>query len=75
MPEIRMMATTGMLGYGYTEEAFQRGLEQNLDFIAADSGSMDPGPHYLGEGVPFVSRQALKRDLALMLEAAVDKNR
>jgi hypothetical protein len=73
MPEIRMMATTGMLGYGYTEEAFQRGLEQNLDFIAADSGSMDPGPHYLGEGVPFVSRQALKRDLALMLEAAVDK--
>ena len=73
MPEIRMMATTGMLGYGYTEEAFQRGLEQNLDFIAADSGSMDPGPHYLGEGVPFVSRQALKRDLSLMLEAAVDK--
>ncbi|MDE0813314.1 MAG: acyclic terpene utilization AtuA family protein [Alphaproteobacteria bacterium] len=73
MPEIRMMATTGMLGYGYTEKAFQRGLEQNLDFIAADSGSMDPGPHYLGEGVPFVSRQALKRDLSLMLEAAVDK--
>ena len=61
MPEMRMMATTGMLGYGYTEEAFRRGLEQKPDFIAADGGSMDPGPYYLGEGIPFVSRKAMKR--------------
>ncbi len=74
MPEMRMMATTGMLGYGYTEEAFRRGLEQKPDFIAADGGSMDPGPYYLGEGIPFVSRQAMKRDLALMLEAGVEHN-
>ncbi|MEM9684663.1 MAG: acyclic terpene utilization AtuA family protein, partial [Pseudomonadota bacterium] len=72
MPEMRMMATTGMLGYGYTEEAFRRGLSLEPDFIAADGGSMDPGPHYLGEAVPFVSRQAMKRDLALMLEAGVE---
>jgi hypothetical protein len=70
--EIRMMATTGMIGYGYTEEAFRRGLDQGLDFIAADGGSMDPGPHYLGEGIPFVSRAAIKRDLSLMLEAAIE---
>jgi hypothetical protein len=74
MPEVRMMATTGMLGYGYTEQAFRRGLEQDLDFIAADGGSMDPGPHYLGEGIPFVSRQALKRDLSLMIEAGIERN-
>lgn len=74
MPEMRMMATTGMLGYGYTEEAFRRGLEQKPDFIAADGGSMDPGPYYLGEGIPFVSRKAMKRDLALMLEAGVEHN-
>ena len=74
MAEIRMMATTGMLGYGYTEEAFRRGLEQRPDFIAADGGSMDPGPHYLGAGVPFVSRQAIKRDLGLMLEAGIEHN-
>lgn len=73
MPELRMMATTGMLGYGYTEEAFRRGLDQDLDFIAADSGSMDPGPHYLGEGIPFVSRQAIKRDIGLMIEAGVSR--
>ena len=53
MQPLRMMATTGMLGYGYTEEAFRRGIAQGLDFIAADGGSMDPGPHYLGEGHPF----------------------
>ncbi|MCG8543359.1 MAG: DUF1446 domain-containing protein [Alphaproteobacteria bacterium] len=74
MAEIRMMATTGMLGYGYTEEAFRRGLEQRPDFIAADGGSMDPGPYYLGAGVPFVSRQALKRDLGLMIEAGIEHN-
>ncbi len=43
MQPLRMMATTGMLGYGYTEEAFRRGVAQGLDFIAADGGSMDPG--------------------------------
>ncbi len=74
MPELRMMATTGMLGYGYTEEAFRRGLEQKPDFIAADGGSMDPGPYYLGEGIPFVSRKAMKRDLALMIEAGIEHN-
>ena len=70
---IRMMATTGMLGYGYTEEAFRGGLAQGLDFIASDAGSMDPGPYYLGAGTAYVSRQATKRDLGLMLEAGVDQ--
>ena len=62
---MRMMATTGLLGYGFGEEAFRRGMDMDLDFIAADGGSMDPGPHYLGEGVPFVTRLAIKRDIGL----------
>ena len=74
MAELKVMATTGMVGYGYTEEAFRNGIAQGMDFIAADAGSMDPGPHYLGEGVPFVSEVAMKRDLSLMLEAAVENN-
>ena len=61
MAELKVMATTGMVGYGYTEEAFRHGISQGMDFIAADAGSMDPGPHYLGEGVPFVSEAAIKR--------------
>ncbi len=71
--QIRMMAATGLLGYGFGEEAFRAGLEMDLDFIAADGGSMDPGPHYLGEGVPFVSRMALKRDIGLMLDGALER--
>lgn len=68
---IKMIAATGMLGYGYTEEAFNRGISLKPDYIASDAGSMDPGPYYLGAGQPFVSRQASKRDLGLMLEAGV----
>ena len=70
---LSMMATTGLLGYGFGEDSFRHGLEVDLDFIAADAGSMDPGPHYLGAGVPFVSRKAIKRDLGLMLEGALEK--
>jgi hypothetical protein len=70
---LSMMATTGLLGYGFGEEAFRYGLEMDLDFIAADAGSMDPGPHYLGAGIPFVSRKAIKRDIGLMLEGALEK--
>lgn len=70
---VRMMAATGLLGYGFGEEAFRCGLDMDLDFIAADAGSMDPGPHYLGEGVPFVTRMAIKRDIGLMLEGALEK--
>ncbi|MGI9411715.1 MAG: acyclic terpene utilization AtuA family protein [Hyphomicrobiaceae bacterium] len=70
---VRMMAATGLLGYGFGEEAFRHGLDMDLDFIAADGGSMDPCPHYLGEGVPFVTRMAIKRDLSIMLEGAVEK--
>ena len=45
-----------MLGYGFTEAAFENALDMGLDLIACDGGSMDPGPYYLGEGTPFVSR-------------------
>jgi len=70
---LQMMATTGLLGYGFSEDAFRHGMGMDLDFIAADGGSMDPGPHYLGAGVPFVSRKSLKRDIGLMLEGALEK--
>ena len=64
---MKLLATSGMLGYGYTEEAFQRTIEQGVDMIGCDAGSMDPGPYYLGAGVPFVSRRAAKRDLVPMI--------
>ena len=38
---LSMMATTGLLGYGFGEEAFRYGLEMDLDFIAAGKISAD----------------------------------
>ncbi len=44
-----------------------------LDAIAADAGSTDPGPYYLGAGVAHVSREAVRRDLGLLLLGARTK--
>ena len=63
MKPFRAMAVSGMLGYGFTQEAFRRGLELDLDLIACDAGSAVLGPYYLGSGAAFVSCLATKRDL------------
>jgi len=39
--------------------------------IAVDAGSTDPGPYYLGSGQSFTNREAVKRDLALIIEAGL----
>jgi hypothetical protein len=38
--------------------------------IAADAGSIDPGPYYLASGESFTDDLAVERDLALMFDAA-----
>ena len=67
---MRLMACSGMVGYGFTEEGFRRGLEAGVAMIGCDAGSMDPGPYYLGTATPFVSETATRRDLGLMLRGA-----
>ncbi|WP_345251502.1 acyclic terpene utilization AtuA family protein [Pigmentiphaga soli] len=47
-------------------------MERKPHFIGVDGGSTDPGPHYLGTGLPLNSRASMKRDLRLMLLAAID---
>ena len=46
-------------------------MARNPQVIGCDGGSTDPGPHYLGSGTSFCSRLSVKRDLKLMLQAAV----
>ena len=41
---MKLLAATGMLGYGFTETAFARAIKQGVDLIGCDAGSMDPGP-------------------------------
>lgn len=67
--EVRILSATGILGSGFREETLRRAMELQPDFIGADSGSTDPGPHYLGSGDTLFSDAAYKRDLRLMLLA------
>ena len=69
MNEIRALSATGMLGSGFREDTLRRAMSLKPDFIGADAGSTDPGPHYLGSGESQFSDSACKRDLRLMLLA------
>jgi hypothetical protein len=69
MNEIRILSATGILGSGFKEETLERAMAREPHFIGADSGSTDPGPHYLGSGDTLFSDSAYKRDLRLMLLA------
>ncbi|MCO5966749.1 acyclic terpene utilization AtuA family protein, partial [Sinorhizobium meliloti] len=69
MDEIRILSPTAILGYGFPEASFEEGLRRNPHVIAVDAGSSDPGPYYLGAGVSFTDRTAVKRDLQFILRA------
>lgn len=70
MKELRFLSLTGMLGYGYSHEGLRHALERGVGFLAADAGSTDPGPYYLGSGQGFVKPRQVRRDLELALLAA-----
>ena len=70
---LTIYAPLGLLGYGYPEASLVAALDATPDLIAVDAGSTDPGPYYLGAGVSFTSRVMVKRDLGLLLRAAVER--
>lgn len=69
--EFRLLAASSLLGYGFPEASLKRGMELKPDMIGVDGGSTDPGPHYLGSGECLNSVASMRRDLQLMLRAAV----
>lgn len=72
MKEIKVLSPTAILGYGFPEESFSEGMRRHPDVIAVDAGSTDPGPYYLGAGYSFTDRGAVKRDLSIMIPAALE---
>ncbi|WP_218970372.1 hypothetical protein [Halalkalibacter krulwichiae] len=66
--ELRILSPLGILGYGFSEESFYEGLRRNPHFIGIDAGSTDGGPQKLGLGVGVVSKQAVKKDLSIILK-------
>lgn len=72
--EFRILSTTAILGYGFPASSFEEGMKRHPNLIAVDAGSTDPGPYYLGEGISFTDRAAVKRDLGYMIAAGVKEN-
>lgn len=66
-PDFKILSPTAILGYGFPESSFLRGMAEKPDLIAVDGGSTDPGPFYLGAGKSFTDRTAVKRDLKYMI--------
>src|SRR5258707_6157049 len=71
---IRFIAPVGSVGGGISADALAEALVPPTDFIACDAGTTDAGPFSLGMGVPAFPREAVKRDLSLMLRAARKAN-
>lgn len=68
--EVRVLAGSAVMGSGFLESSLEEGLRRRPHFIGCDAGSTDPGPHYLGSGAAAFSRDAVKRDLRLLLLGA-----
>lgn len=71
MNEFRVLSPTAILGYGFPVKSFEDGMKRHPNVIAVDAGSTDPGPYYLGAGVSFTDRSAVKRDLEIMISAGI----
>ena len=72
--ELRILSPTGVCGSGFLEASFEKALAWDPHFIGCDAGSTDPGPSHLGTGIAAFPREAVKRDLRLMLLGARRKN-
>ena len=71
--EIRLVAPTGTLGYGFSVADFTRAIEEHRPHvIAVDAGSTDPGPYYLGSGESFTERIEIRRELEILIGAALE---
>ena len=70
MHTLTYLALNGSLGTGFKESSLDLALSRPLDFIAADSGSTDGGPYYLGTGEWIWARSSYERDLRLGLLGA-----
>ncbi|MBI4183849.1 MAG: acyclic terpene utilization AtuA family protein [Proteobacteria bacterium] len=69
--EVRIVSPIAILGYGINAESLAKAMALGPSMIGADSGSTDCGPYYLGAGEMYQSRLSMKRDLGLLLRAAL----
>ena len=75
MDEVTVLTPTGCIGNrGIHRDAFVEALEETRpDVIAADAGSLDCGPWYLGTGQVHSPMANIHRDLDIVVTGAVQK--
>jgi hypothetical protein len=66
---VNVLVPVGSLGAGVRAEEVRRGLELGAHVIASDAGSTDSGAAYLALGVSKNTREAVKRDLQILMAA------
>src|ERR1700676_897168 len=74
LQQIRFISPIGSVGGGISGADLDEALAQAPHVIACDAGTTDSGPFALGMGMPAFPREAVKRDLSLMLRAGQKAN-
>lgn len=71
-PTVSVVVPSGMLGTGsISAEQIAFGLSLGARAVAVDAGSTDSGPAPLATGISKISRDAIKRDIRVMMEVAI----
>lgn len=66
---VKVLVPCGSLGAGVYADEIDYGIAQGAQVIATDAGSTDSGAAYLATGQSKNSRQAVRRDLRILLAA------
>lgn len=67
---VSVVVPAGVLGAGIRRDQVEWGIRQGAVAVAVDAGSTDSGPSCLATGVSKMSRDAVRRDIKAMMEAA-----
>lgn len=71
LPEIRIVAVNGMLGYGYPLASLEAGEAARPHAFVVDAGSTDAGPYFLGSGGSLTKPLQVLRDMRHAVAAAL----
>jgi hypothetical protein len=71
-PLVRIMVPAGALGTGIQKRHVREGLALGAQAMALDAGSTDSGPYYLATGRSKYSRDAVKSDLRVLMQAQAE---
>lgn len=69
---VRIIVPVGSLGAGVRADEVRYGIERGAHAIASDAGSTDSGAAYLALGMSKNNREAVKRDLTILMLAQAE---